>query len=71
MEACAGAPPARLSYGAFPRLVMLWMYAECVRTAQDPPQHHDPVFFIEIESTEAQALLDQAHRLFACRFTTR
>ena len=29
------------------------------------------LFSIEIESTEAQALLDQAHRLFACRFTTR
>ena len=29
------------------------------------------LFSIEIESTEAQALFDQAHRLFACRFCTR
>ena len=42
-----------------------------VSTAQDPPEHHDPAFSIEIEATEAQALFDQAHRLFACRFTTR
>ena len=76
--AVSTAPGARLPYGAFPRLVMLWMYAECARVAQDPPQPHDPalsivlfLFSIDIESTEAQALLDQAHRLFACRFTTR
>ena len=51
------------------------MYAECARAAQDPPEPHDPafsiflfLFSIEIEATEAQALFDQAHRLFACRF---
>ena len=70
-------PDARLPYGAFPRLVMLWMYAECARAAQDPPQYRDPVFSIldflftvEIDAMEARPLFVQADRLFACRFTT-
>ena len=75
--AVSTAPGARLPYGAFPRLVMLWMYAECARAAQDPPVYRDPVFSIldflftvEIDAMEARPLFDQADRLFACRFAT-
>ena len=75
--AVSTAPGARLPHGAFPRLVMLWMYAECARAAQDPPQYRDPVFSIldflftvEIDAMEARPLFDQADRLFACRFAT-
>ena len=56
---------------------MLWMYAECARAAQDPPEYRDPVFSIfdflftvEIDAMEARPLFDQADRLFACRFAT-
>ena len=56
---------------------MLWMYAECARAAQDPPDYRDPLFSIfdflltiEIESMEAKPLFDQADRLFECRFCT-
>ena len=31
---------ALLPHGPFPRLVMLWMYADCVR---DPRERQDPV----------------------------
>ena len=75
--AVSTAPGGRLPYGAFPRLVMLWMYAECARAAQDPPEYRDPVFSIldflftvEIDAMEARPLFDQADRLFACRFAT-
>ena len=75
--AVSTAPGARLPYGAFPRLVMLWMYAECARAAQDPPALNDPVFSVldflftvEIDAMEARPLFDQADRLFACRFAT-
>ena len=65
----------RLPYGAFPRLVMLWMYAEGARDAHDPPQDRDPVLSIcqylltiDLESPEVTPLFEQADRLFACRF---
>ena len=67
----------RLPFGAFPRLVMLWMYAEGARAAHNPAQHHDPLFSIcdylltiDIESPEFAPLFDQADRLFECRFRT-
>ena len=66
------APTGTLPYRPFPRLVMLWMYADCVR---DPRERQDPVsslcdFLIAlgIEWMDIAPLFEQANRLFACRF---
>ena len=63
---------ARLPYGPFPRLIMLWMYTDCVR---DPRGRQDPVAALRdfllalgIEAMEIVPLFEQASRLFACRF---
>ena len=66
---------ARLPHGPFPRLVMLWMYADCAR---DPRKRQDPVsslcdFLLPlgIEWMEIAPLFEQANRLVACRFRAR
>ena len=63
---------ARLPHGPFPRLVMLWMYADCVR---DPRERQDPVsslcdflLALGVEWMDIAPLFEQAARLFACRF---
>ena len=63
---------ARLPHGPIPRLVMLWMYADCVR---DPRKRQDPVssfsdflLALGIEWMDIAPLFEQANRLFACRF---
>ena len=32
-----------LPYGSYPRLVMLWMYAECAHAIDIPPEERDPI----------------------------
>ena len=62
----------RLPCGPFPRLVVLWMYADCVR---DPRKRQDPVaslcdflLALGVEWMDIAPLFEQANRLFACRF---
>ena len=69
---------ALLPYGPFPRLIMLWMYAECAHAAQIPPEQRNPVSSISdflvaigIDTMEVSLLFEQADRLFACRFDAR
>ena len=66
---------ALLPYGAYPRLIMLWMYAECARAEQLPPEQINPMTSIcdfmravGLEAMEVPALFAQADRLFASRF---
>ena len=66
---------ALLPYGAYPRLFMLWMYAECARAEQLPPEQINPMtssndFMSEIglDAMEVPVLFEQAYRLFASRF---
>ena len=66
---------ALLPYGAYPRLIMLWMYAECARAEQLPPEQINPMtsicdFMREVglEAMEVPAPFAQADRLFASRF---
>ena len=65
----------RLPYGPYPRLIMLWMYAECAHALDVPPQQRDPVASISdfllalgIRSEEVIPVFEEAERLFACRF---
>ena len=67
-----GAP---LPHGPYPRLVMLWMYAECAHAVEIPPQERDPITSIcdfllalDIETEQISPVFAQAQRLFACRF---
>ena len=66
---------ARLPHGPFPRLDMLWMYADCAR---DPRKRQDPVsslcdflLALGLEWMEIAPLFEQANRLVACRFRAR
>ena len=66
---------ALLPYGAYPRLFMLWMYAECARAEQRPPEQINPMLSIRdfmsevgLDAMEVPALFGQAYRLFASRF---
>ena len=67
-----GAP---LPHGPYPRLVMLWMYAECAHAVDIPPEQRDPIASIsdfllalDIETREVSPVFAQTERLFACRF---
>ena len=66
---------ALLPYGPYPRLFMLWMYAECARAEQLPPEQINPIISIRdfmsevgLDAMEVPALFGQADRLFASRF---
>ena len=52
---------ALLPYGPFPRLVMLWMYAECAHAGHLPPEQRNPVssicdFLVAFGSTRWRCL---------------
>ena len=62
-----------LPYGRLPRLLMLWMYAECTRREQQCRQDREYAFAdyllaLEFESPAPPALREQAQRLLSSRF---
>ena len=69
------APAGKLPYGPLPRVLMLWLYADCVRSAEHPqtPLQHQYAFAdylleLRFEHPATPELAEQADRLLACRF---
>ena len=59
---------ALLPYGRLPRLLMLWMYAECERTGQGKLDlvYALSDYLLALEVAETPELVEQAERLFDC-----
>ena len=69
------APAGKLSYGSLPRVLMLWLYADCARAAEHPQtplerQHvfADYLLALRFEHPATPELSEQANRLLGCRF---
>ena len=69
------APARKLPYGSLPRLLMLWLDAECARCAEHPQTplerqyaFADYLLALRFEHPSTPALAEQADRLLGCRF---
>ena len=65
------APAGKLPHGPLPRLLMLWMYAELGRARHTAPLdlvYSLSDYLLALEVPDTLDLVEQAERLFACRF---